>query len=95
MIVRIVKMKFGDENRKDFVQIFKETAPIIKDFSGCISVELVQDVKDINQLFTISEWESEEALEQYRNSYFFSITWKKTKLLFAEKAIAWSLSKIA
>ncbi|MEO6189916.1 MAG: antibiotic biosynthesis monooxygenase [Saprospiraceae bacterium] len=87
-------MKFGDENLNNFVQIFRETAPRIKNFSGCISVELVQDVKDKNQIFTISEWESEESLEQYRNSDFFSITWKKTKLLFVEKAVAWSLSKI-
>jgi heme-degrading monooxygenase HmoA len=44
--------------------------------------------------FTISQWESEEALNNYRHSEFFKQTWVKTKALFQERAEAYSLSSI-
>jgi heme-degrading monooxygenase HmoA len=42
-------------------------------------------------LFTFSIWDSEAALENYRQSDLFRDTWAKTKALFAEKAEAWSM----
>jgi heme-degrading monooxygenase HmoA len=42
-------------------------------------------------LFTLSIWDDETALEAYRQSELFQTTWAKTKVLFAEKAEAWSV----
>lgn len=44
-------------------------------------------------MFTLSHWESEENLEQYRQSELFKSTWAKTKVLFREKAQAWTLEE--
>ena len=46
-------------------------------------------------MFTISHWDSEAALELYRQSELFKFTWAKTKPLFEEKAQAWSLLNIS
>ncbi len=92
MITRIVKMTFKSEYINDFKQIFHESQNLIKAFDGCIRLELMKDNDDENTFFTISLWESKEYLESYRSSYLFKNTWSKVKPLFAEKALAWSLS---
>jgi quinol monooxygenase YgiN len=92
MITRIVKMTFKSEHINDFQQIFHESQNLIKAFDGCIRLELMKDIDDENTFFTISHWESKEYLDSYRSSYLFKNTWSKVKPLFAEKALAWSLS---
>jgi quinol monooxygenase YgiN len=84
MITRIVKMTFKSEHINDFQQIFHESQNLIKAFDGCIRLELMKDIDDENTFFTISH--------SYRSSYLFKNTWSKVKPLFAEKALAWSLS---
>jgi heme-degrading monooxygenase HmoA len=42
------------------------------------------------KLSTFSLWESEEALNNYRHSELFSVTWAKTKILFADRPVAFS-----
>ena len=90
MITRIVKMHFSLENREAFEKIFAESAPKIRAFEGCTQVHLLNDVKDMSRYFTYSKWESELALENYRNSELFRTTWAKTKVLFDAPAEAWS-----
>ena len=92
MITRIVKMTFKSKHINDFQQIFHESQNLIKAFDGCIRLELMKDIDDENTFFTISHWESKEYLDSYRSSYLFKNTWSKVKPLFAEKALAWSLS---
>ena len=94
MIERIVKMEFKSEHIKNFINIFVEVQPKIKAFEGCIDVELYQDDNFENILFTMSQWESTIALDEYRNSKLFQSTWPKVKSLFSNKAQAWSLNKI-
>jgi heme-degrading monooxygenase HmoA len=94
MITRIVKMTFRPGTEADFQQVFRESQPVIKTFAGCIDVNAFNDVANPLVYFTISQWESEEALNNYRNSEFFKQTWTKTKALFESKAEAYSLSSI-
>lgn len=94
MITRIVKMTFRPGTEADFQQVFRESQPVIKTFAGCIDVNAFNDVANPLVYFTISQWESEEALNNYRNSEFFKKTWVKTKALFQERAEAYSLSSI-
>jgi heme-degrading monooxygenase HmoA len=51
---------------------------------------LLHDNSQKNILFTISEWDSIEALENYRKSELFNKTWEQTKILFNDKPLAWS-----
>lgn len=95
MILRIVRISFRKEEVETFKQIFEESKERIAASDGCFEVNLYQDVNHSNVFFTHSLWESEQALNNYRHSDFFKATWAKTKLLFNEKPLAWSLQKCA
>ncbi|GAB4499735.1 MAG: putative quinol monooxygenase [Saprospiraceae bacterium] len=95
MIKRIVKMTFREDAVKTFLDdVFEHSKDHIRAFPGCRHMELLQSLKKPNVLFTLSFWENEEALEAYRQSELFQTTWAKTKVLFADKAEAWSLKLI-
>lgn len=91
MLTRLVKMTFKEENADEFISIFQANKNFIAAFEGCHSVELQRDIKTPAIFFTISKWRSEEDLENYRKSELFKGVWSKTKILFAEKAEAWTL----
>ncbi len=84
-------MHFQSGKTDEFLQIFESNKKFIAAFEGCHSVELQRDINKPEIFFTISKWESEESLENYRNSDLFKGVWAKTKILFSEKAEAWSL----
>ncbi len=88
MIKRIVKMKFKNDKVEDFIKIFFESKDKILEFKGCHLVELLNDCNDKTIMCTFSLWESEQCLQDYRNSEFFKSTWDKTKKLFEAKAEA-------
>ncbi len=91
MIVRIVKMVFRPECVTDFVTLFEEHTALIRNFEGCRHLQLWRQEGSLNVYFTYSHWDSESALDHYRFSEFFKDTWGKTKVLFLEKAEAWSV----
>lgn len=91
MIIRLVKMEFKKDEIDEFRSIFMETKPLIEKMEGCLQVNLHQDAQHPEIFFTISHWNSETDLNQYRDSELFIKTWKKVKLLFNKKAEAWSL----
>ena len=91
MITRLVKMTFRQEEVPTFEKIFSDNKNFIAAFEGCLEVELKRDVNSPNIFFTISKWKSENDLENYRNSELFKSVWAKTKILFEEKAEAWTV----
>jgi len=93
MIIRIVRMNFRPENIKAFLDIFNDSKSYIIESKGCLHVELWQDLTESHVFVTHSHWESEEALNEYRNSQFFREIWKKTKNLFKEKPMAFSVKR--
>ena len=86
-------MTFEKENIPSFERIFKASSPRIRNFPGCRYLELLQDADNPEVFFTYSHWESEEALQAYRESEFFGEVWSQTKKLFAGRPRAWSLNK--
>ena len=92
MITRIVKLNFHKEYTGEFENIFYNCQPLIEAFEGCKSTTLHCDVNNPEQYFTISYWDSETHLENYRKSELFKNTWDKVKPLFNQKAEAWSLA---
>ena len=93
-MIRIVKMTFQEDAIADFIRIFEASKPRILNFQGCSSVMLIQDKSNPSLMMTYSIWDSEDALNAYRESNFFKETWTKTKLLFNSKPEAWSLDQI-
>jgi len=93
MLLRIVRLEFHEQNIDDFLMIFHKSKSRIEAFDGCKKVDLYKDSKEKNVFYTHSIWESEEKLDQYRNSGFFKSTWAATKKLFSAKPLAYSLVK--
>lgn len=91
MITRVVKMTFKPENVHVFKEIFEGSRKIISEFEGCLKLDLLSDINNEHTFFTISVWNTEMDLNNYRESYIFKNTWSKVKPLFSERAEAWSL----
>ena len=83
MIVRIVRMTFHPDALDTFLEHFDATSPRIRAIPGCLHLELWQDERFPNICTTHSHWESDRALQAYRNSDLFESTWAKVKPLFA------------
>jgi quinol monooxygenase YgiN len=89
-LIRIVRMTFLPSQLSDFQAIFDRSKKSIRAFPGCEYLELLHDPNAPNVRITLSHWQSADALEAYRQSTLFRTTWAATKLLFAEKPIAFS-----
>lgn len=95
MLVRIVKLSFQPEKIEAFLANFETNKTKIRDFEGCNFLELYRDQNNTNVYFTYSYWNSEEDLENYRQSELFKGIWAKTKPMFNGKPEAWSVVKVA
>lgn len=94
MILRLVKLDLIEGKDKTFIEIFKESKPFIESMKGCLGVKLKKDINNPGVYFTYSFWESENDLNAYRNTQKFKQIWGRTKLLFQNKAEAWSIEEI-
>ncbi|MDQ0106581.1 quinol monooxygenase YgiN [Chitinophaga terrae (ex Kim and Jung 2007)] len=93
MINRIVKMEFQPDKVTEFRELFAQQQTLIRNFPGCLHLELWEHESSGNTWFTFSQWTSEEALENYRQSDLFRQTWAATKVLFNAKPAAWTVNK--
>lgn len=94
MITRIVRMSFKEEDVNTFLEIFDHSKEKIKAFNGCEYLSLHRDHHRKNVFYTLSKWECQAKLDQYRESGLFKSTWAKTKILFDEKPQAHSLDQL-
>ncbi|MGB3608304.1 MAG: antibiotic biosynthesis monooxygenase family protein [Psychroserpens sp.] len=95
MLVRIVKMSFEPSKIPQFLLNFEDKKKYIRAFRGCEFLELYRDNNQTDIFFTYSYWESEAALETYRQSELFKEIWATTKQMFNAKPEAWSVEKLA
>ncbi|MCB0838871.1 MAG: antibiotic biosynthesis monooxygenase [Bacteroidetes bacterium] len=94
MIIRIVRMEFQEDKIEEFQGIFENSKHKIRNFPGCLHLELHRDKHSPWVRYTYSIWESEEKLNNYRYSELFASVWPQTKALFSAKPMAFSLEKI-
>ncbi|MFY7666330.1 putative quinol monooxygenase [Flavobacterium sp.] len=94
MIIRIVKLQLKPDAMPSFLANFEVIKERIRNFPGNQKLVLYQDVADSCIFFTYSFWDSEAALNAYRQSDFFDAVWSETKLMFAGKPEAWSVNQI-
>ncbi|AWA30778.1 antibiotic biosynthesis monooxygenase [Flavobacterium magnum] len=94
MIVRIVKMSFHEENIPAFRENFELMKEKIRNAPGNRFLELYQDRHNPCIFFTYSYWESDDDLENYRQSELFYDVWAFTKKLFNARPEAWSVDKL-
>lgn len=94
MLIRIVKLGFHPEHIPAFLDNFELMKTKIRNAPGNRFLELYQDKSDSTIFFTYSHWETEQDLENYRNSELFYDIWTFTKKLFNTKPEAWSVDKL-
>ena len=87
-------MSFEESHIEAFLNIFETNKIKIRNFKGCQFLELYRDKNNQNIFFTYSYWQSENDLENYRQSELFHTVWAKTKPLFNAKPEAWSMDRI-
>ena len=87
-------MTFKTECEEEFLRLFHSNKEKIRDFKGVKQLDLYRDNKHSNIFFTYSIWEDIQHLEAYRRSALFKNVWSKTRVLFEEKAEAWSVDKL-
>ena len=92
MITRIVKMNFRPEEVENFLTIFHQSKDKIRHMPGCQHLELWNSQSEATIYYTYSIWNSEDDLNNYRDSELFQSVWPATKALFASKAEASSLN---
>lgn len=85
-------MTFAPENCEAFESLFLQYREKIRSTPGCLHLEWWQQVDDPNVYFTFSQWESESALENYKNTETFKTVWPLTRALFAAAPQAWSVN---
>ena len=94
MITRIVKLTFRENEVASFLNIYEASKDLIKAMNGCLYLSLHNEEENKNVFFTISQWQDESHLNNYRNSDLFKTTWQNTKALFKDKAEAWTINNI-
>jgi heme-degrading monooxygenase HmoA len=87
-------MSFHEENIPKFLENFDLMKEKIRNAPGNRLLELYQDKNNPELFFTYSYWETENDLENYRNSELFYDVWQFTKKLFNDKPEAWSVDKL-
>jgi quinol monooxygenase YgiN len=87
-------MTFQEDKVADFLKIFDESKEKIRAMRGCQYLELMRDINQPTIFITHSHWLSEDDLNNYRYSALFKTTWAKTKPLFADKPLAFSVESV-
>ncbi len=84
-------MSFNEDAVEDFLTIFNNSKHLIRQRKGCEYLSLHRDYHTPNVFYTVSKWNSQNELDEYRESELFAKTWAATKKLFNDKPQAHSL----
>lgn len=87
-------MHFHKQYAQTFESLFSLYSSQIAGFKGCLSLTMLKAVDIENVYFTYSVWESENDLNEYRQSKLFQEVWPQTKVLFQSPAEAWSCQSL-
>ena len=87
-------LNFQPDKVDEFLEIFNQNKQVLAKSDGCIRLEIFKSTNDTDTYVTISNWQSEEHLEMYRQSELFKDIWSKVKPLFNNKAEAWTLNTV-
>lgn len=94
-MTRLVKLEIVEGYEEYFVEVYMNVFSEILKSPGCNTVKLVRDIHSKHIFFTVSEWDTEEDLNNYRASSLFREIWAKLKPHFANKAEVWSVEELS
>lgn len=90
MVTRIVKLSFKPEHVDDFLEFFEGIKNKVNEYPGCLGMQLMRQVDQPHVIFTYSQWESEDKLNEYRASGTFGKVWPNIKPWFNARPEAWT-----
>jgi quinol monooxygenase YgiN len=93
MLIRIVHMHFTEEGVEKFLVLFAHHVEAIRRSPGCQFLQLLRDVDDPLHFTTISHWDSELSLLDYRQSALFRSVWGSAKAHFSARPRAYSMEE--
>ncbi|MCS7189255.1 MAG: antibiotic biosynthesis monooxygenase family protein [Bacteroidia bacterium] len=88
-IWRWVEIPVAPEKEEETHRLLLRQASQVRSFPGCRSLALYRSVGP--NFYSLSLWESEEALEKYRSSRMFRDFWAQIKPFFRAPAKAMNL----
>ena len=94
MVIRIVSLKCKPEDIDAFRLLLRKSSPRVRQFPGCLSLQIVNDIADPTSFFTLSTWRDTDALEAYRASPLFVEIWPRIKAFLREAAWASTCQEI-
>ncbi len=94
MITRIVKLSFQNQYCPHFESMFPKIQQIVFSSKGCKEVKLLKSMEK-GLYFTYSHWDTEQSLEDYRQSDVFKKIWSDFKTNFKDAPQAWSTVDIS
>jgi len=95
MITRIVRLTLQPALADEFALLFVNHQEKIARFDGCIELSAFRDTAQPHVFFTVSKWQNEASLNNYRYSTFFKELWSQVKPMFAAPAEAHSTTLVA
>ena len=94
MVIRIVSLKCKPEDVDAFRLVLRNSFPRVRQFPGCLALQIVNDIADPTSFFTLSTWRDVDALEAYRTSPLFEQVWPRIKAFLREAAWASTCQEI-
>jgi quinol monooxygenase YgiN len=94
VVIRLVSLKCKPEDVDAFRLVLRESSLRVRQFPGCLSLQIVNDITDPASFFTLSTWRDEGALEAYRISPLFKEIWPRVKSFLREPAWASTCEEI-
>ncbi len=68
MIAVIFELKTdGADQQRAYLDLAAELKPLLRDVRGFISIERFQSLSDPEKILSLSFWENEEAIQEWRN----------------------------
>lgn len=67
MIAVIFEVKINPESKQDYLDAAAELKPLLSKIEGFVSIERFQSLADPEKILSLSFWENEEAVAQWRN----------------------------
>ncbi|MCS6895129.1 MAG: antibiotic biosynthesis monooxygenase [Bacteroidia bacterium] len=92
MLWRWVEMPIHPDKIEEARAMLLAQAPRTRAFPGCLHLTLYE--AEGPNLYSLSQWQSVEALEAYRHSAMFRDFWVKMRVYFRERARATSMWEV-
>ena len=79
----VADLRFRDNYLEEVLQLLNKMVNDTRQEEGCVSYELVQDLKDKGRFFTIEVWENQQDIDRHLDSAGIKSMMEKAQPFFA------------